>query len=325
VGDVGYEADPADGGRGRNADAVGLVVERDVAGDDGVVEHAARFAHAFDGADELPHDLGPLRVSEVEVVGDGERVGADPLAITDNLNFANPQRPEVMGQLVGAIKGMGEACRVLDYPVVSGNVSLYNETNGVGIPPTPAIGAVGLIPDIAHMADMRLKRESDLLIVIGREAGHLGQSLYQELVAGKLDGAPPPVDLADEIKAGRLVRALIREGKVAAVHDVSDGGLLVAVAEMALVGGMGVELFPYEGKLPTHAIWFGEDQGRYVLSVDPMRAEEVLERARLLALPARIIARTGGEAISLKGEPALALADLKAAHEAWLPGYMAAV
>jgi phosphoribosylformylglycinamidine synthase len=250
-------------------------------------------------------------------------VGADPLAITDNLNFANPERPEVMGQLVGAIKGMGEACRVLDYPVVSGNVSLYNETNGVGIPPTPAIGGVGLIPDVARMADLRLEQAGDLLVVIGREAGHLGQSLYQESVAGKLEGAPPPVDLADEIKAGRLVRALIREGKVSAVHDVSDGGLLVAVAEMALAGGVGAELFAYEGKLPAHAMWFGEDQGRYVLSVDPMRAEEVVERARLLALPARIIARTGGDAISLKGEPALPLAELRAVHEAWLPQYMA--
>ena len=249
-------------------------------------------------------------------------VGADPLAITDNLNFASPERPEIMGQFVGAIKGMAEACRVLDYPVVSGNVSLYNETNGVGIPPTPAIGGVGLVPDIARMADLRLKGSGDLLVVIGRESGHLGQSLYQELVTGKLEGAPPPVDLADEIKAGRLVRALIREGKVAAVHDVSDGGLLVAVAEMALAGSIGVELFAYEGKLPAHAVWFGEDQGRYVLAVDPMRAEEVLERARLLALPGRIIGRTGGEEIALKGEPALALAELRRAHEAWLPEYM---
>ena len=250
-------------------------------------------------------------------------VGAEPLAITDNMNFANPERPEVMGQFVGSVKGMAEACRVLDYPVVSGNVSLYNETNGVGIPPTPAIGGVGLVPDVARMADIELKRDSDLLILIGREAGHLGQSLYQELATGTFEGAPPPVDLADEIKAGRLVRALIREGKVSAVHDVSDGGLLVAIAEMALAGGIGVDLFAYEGRLPPHSIWFGEDQGRYVLSVDPMLAEEVLERARLLALPARIVARTGGDAIALKGEQPLPLTELRTANEAWLPQYMA--
>ena len=249
-------------------------------------------------------------------------VGADPLAITDNMNFANPERPEIMGQFVASVKGMSEACRVLEYPVVSGNVSLYNETNGVGIPPTPAIGGVGKIPDVAKIADLKLKRSGDLLVLIGREQGWLGQSLYQGIIAGKLEGAPPAVDLADEIKAGRLVRALIRQGLVSAVHDCSDGGLLVTVAEMALGGNIGVELFPYEGKLPAHAVWFGEDQGRYVLSVAPERAEDILERARLLALPARIVGRVGGNAIALKSEPALPLADLRAAHEAWLPGFM---
>jgi phosphoribosylformylglycinamidine synthase len=256
-------------------------------------------------------------------------VGADPLAITDNMNFANPERPEIMGQFVGSVRGMADACRALDYPVVSGNVSLYNETNGVGIPPTPAIGGVGIVPDTALMADIRLKRAGDLLIAIGREQGWLGQSLYQQILGGKLEGAPPPVDLADEIKAGRLVRALIREQLVSAVHDVADGGLLVAIAEMALAGGdngagMGVELFPYEGKLPAHAVWFGEDQGRYVLSVEPARAEEIIERARLLALPARIVGRVGGDRIALKGESWLPLSELRAAHESWLPDYMSA-
>jgi phosphoribosylformylglycinamidine synthase len=251
-------------------------------------------------------------------------VGADPLAITDNMNFGNPERPEVMGQFVGAVKGMAEACTALAYPVVSGNVSLYNETNGVGIPPTPAIGGVGVVPDIAKTADPKLKAEGHLLIAIGREAGHLGQSLYQQIIVGKLEGAPPPVDLADEIKAGNLVRALIREGRVSAVHDVSDGGLLVAIAEMALSGGVGAELFPYEGKLPAHAAWFGEDQGRYVLAAEPAEADEILDRARLLGLPARVVGRTGGEGLRLKGEPALPLKELRAQHETWLPRYMSA-
>ena len=210
---------------------------------------------------------------------------------------------------------------------VSGNVSLYNETNGIGIPPTPAIGGVGKVPDVSKIADIKLTRPGDLLVLIGREQGWLGQSLYQGIIAGKLEGAPPPVDLADELKAGRLVRALIRQGLVAAVHDCSDGGLLVAIAEMALAGGengcgMGVELFPYEGKLPAHAIWFGEDQGRYVLSVAPGRAENVMERARLLALPARIVGRVGGGAIALKGEIALPLSELRSVHEGWLPEFM---
>jgi phosphoribosylformylglycinamidine synthase len=251
-------------------------------------------------------------------------VGADPLAITDNLNFGNPERPEVMGQLVGAIRGMKEACEALKYPVVSGNVSLYNETNGVAIPPTPAIGGVGLIPDLGKMVSIGLNREGEVLIAVGREAGHLGQSLYQLIITGKLEGSPPPVDLADEIKAGNLVRALIREGKVSAVHDVSDGGLLIAIAEMALAGGLGVQLYPYEGRLPAHAAWFGEDQGRYVLAADPALAEEIVERSRLLALPARVVGRVEGEALSLKDEAAVSLADLRATHEDWLPRYMAA-
>jgi len=248
--------------------------------------------------------------------------GADPLAITDNLNFGNPERPEVMGQLVGAIKGMKEACEALKYPVVSGNVSLYNETNGIAIPPTPAIGGVGLVPDVSKMASIGLKAAGDLLIAVGREAGHLGQSLYQLIITGKLEGSPPPVDLADEIKAGNLVRSLIREGKVHAVHDVSDGGLLTAVAEMALAGGIGVQLYPYEGRLPPHAAWFGEDQGRYVLAADPALAEEIIERSRLLALPARVIGRVGGEGLCLKDEAFLTLAELQATHEAWLPRFM---
>jgi phosphoribosylformylglycinamidine synthase subunit PurL len=252
-------------------------------------------------------------------------VGADPLAITDNMNFGNPERPEVMGQFVGAVQGMAEACSVLKFPVVSGNVSLYNETNGVAIPPTPAIGAVGLVPDLRRSANIALKAEGNLLVLIGREVGHLGQSLYQLHAAGRNEGAPPPVDLADEIKAGNLVRALIRESKLGAVHDVSDGGLLVAVAEMALAGNIGVQLYPYEGKLPAHAAWYGEDQARYVLEVAPELAEEVTERARLLALPARVVARVGGDALTLKDEAPLPLSDLRTAHEGWLPGYMGGV
>jgi phosphoribosylformylglycinamidine synthase len=139
-------------------------------------------------------------------------VGADPIAITDNMNFGNPERPEIMGQFVGAIAGIKEACEALKYPVVSGNVSLYNETQGNAIPPTPAIGGVGLIPDLAHRADLALKSEGNLILLIGREAGHLGQSLYQQILTAKLEGSPPPVDLDDEIKAGNLTRTFIREG-----------------------------------------------------------------------------------------------------------------
>ncbi len=249
-------------------------------------------------------------------------VGADPLAITDCMNFGNPERPHIMGQFVGCIEGMAAACRALDFPVVSGNVSLYNETNGVAIPPTPAIGGVGLIPDISRMMGIALTTIGDLLVVIGRGKGHLGQSLYQEVLGGGFDGAPPPVDLAEEIKAGNLVRDLIRGGLVRAVHDVSDGGLLVAVAEMALAGGTGVQLNGYDGPLPDHGYWFGEDQGRYVLAVPPLHLDDVIERARLLQLGPQVLGRVGGKAISLGQEPGLELERIGAQHEAWLPRYM---
>jgi phosphoribosylformylglycinamidine synthase II len=249
-------------------------------------------------------------------------VGADPLAITDNMNFGNPERPEIMGQFVGSVKGMGAACMALAYPVVSGNVSLYNETKGVGIPPTPAIGGVGLVPDTEYIADIALEKAGNLLVLIGAEQGWLGQSLYQQIIAGKLDGAPPPVNLGEEKTAGDLVRTLIRERKTHAVHDCSDGGLLVAVAEMALAGRIGAELHAYEGRLPAHAIWFGEDQGRYVLEVAPNAADDILARAKNAGLAARVIGKVGGDAIAINGEQPLKLTDLSKAHESWLPGYM---
>ena len=228
-----------------------------------------------------------------------------------------------MGQFVGAIAAWPRPAAALDYPVVCGNVRLYNETNGVGIPPTPAIGGVGLIPDTARIADIALKREGDLL---GRHRprgrARSANRSTSSSSHGQAEGAPPPVDLADELKAGHLIRALIREGKVSAVHDLSDGGLAVGLAEMALAGNLGVELFTYEKKLPAHAIWFGEDQGRYLVAIDPARAEELLERGRLLALPARIVGRVGGDALVLKGEAPLPLAELRTAHESWLPNYM---
>ncbi len=252
-------------------------------------------------------------------------VGATPLAITDNLNYGNPERPEIMGQFVESIRGMAEACKALDFPVVAGNVSLYNETNGVAIPPTPAIGGVGLIPDFTLRADLALKSEGNLLVLLGAEEGHLGQSLFQQIVVGKLEGAPPAVDLEAEIKAGDFVRGLIRDKRARAVHDLSDGGLLVAVAEMALAGGKGAELFNYEGKLPAHAIWFGEDQARYLVELSPVDTDDVMEAARSIALPARIIARVGGSTIGIGTGETIALDDLRRAHEEWLPDYMAGV
>ena len=250
-------------------------------------------------------------------------VGADPLAVTDCMNFGNPERPEIMGEFAEAVEGMAEACTALGFPVVSGNVSLYNETNGIAIPPTPTIGGIGLIPDGAPMTTLALKREGDVLLLLGAEAGHLGQSLYQLILLDRSEGAPPPVHLDQERSAGDLVRLLIRERVVSAVHDVSDGGLLVAIAEMALAGGRGVELEPAPDNLPAHATWFGEDQARYLVAASPDKADAIHKGAAIAKVPLRLIGRVGGDAIGLAGEAALPLAALKASHEDWLPSFMA--
>lgn len=250
-------------------------------------------------------------------------VGGRPLAITDNLNFGNPEKPEVMGQLVGCLKGIGEACKALDFPVVSGNVSLYNETNGVGILPTPTIGGVGVLDDVTRHATLNLKRAGDVLVLIGDTAGWLGQSVYLSVIAGREDGAPPPVDLAVERRNGDFVRGLITSGLVDTVHDLSDGGLAVALAEMAMAGGIGAALPEVPQGIPTHAYLFGEDQGRYLLAVDPETAPDLLYSASAQGIPAAVIGVTGNDHLTLPHGETISVAALRETHEGWLPAYMA--
>ncbi len=244
--------------------------------------------------------------------------GGRPLAITDNLNFGNPQKPEIMGQIVEAIKGIGEACKELDYPVISGNVSLYNETDGNPILPTPAIGGVGLIDDLDAMMTVPFKDEKEHILLIGQQGnGWLGQSLYLREVCGQEKGAPPPVDLKHERAVGDFVRAMIHSRKITACHDLSDGGLLVAVAEMAISGGIGAQLKGVIG----HARLFGEDQGRYVVTVKASDAEGVKTAALAANVAVEEIGITGGEAIVLGGS-SVTLAELRTLNEGWFPKYM---
>jgi phosphoribosylformylglycinamidine synthase subunit PurL len=246
-------------------------------------------------------------------------VGARPLALTDNLNFGNPERPEAMGQLVGCIEGIGEAARALDFPVVSGNVSLYNETMGSGIPPTPAIGGVGLVEDVAKTASLAFKAAGEDIWLVGGAPSWLGRSAWLATIAGREEGAPPPVDLLAERRNGEFVASLIRNGSVSAVHDLSDGGLAVALAEMAMAGGMGGNV---EAEGLSHAFFFGEDQGRYVLTAPAAESAAIAEEAKRLGVPLSRIGVTGGETLRLgKGSP-VALAALVEAYENWLPNYM---
>jgi phosphoribosylformylglycinamidine synthase len=250
-------------------------------------------------------------------------VGGRPLAVTDNLNFGNPERPEIMGQLVGCIRGIGEACRVLEFPVVSGNVSLYNETNGRAILPTPTIGAVGLLDNFMRSATLAFKAADEAILLIGETPGWLGQSLYLRELCGREEGAPPPVDLETERRNGDFVRILIHENIATATHDVSDGGLLVAIAEMAMASGLGAALTRVPADIPAHAFWFGEDQARYVATVHTGAVDAIIARARIAGVPVRRIGTTGGDGLAVPGERALLVEQLRARFEAWLPQYMA--
>ena len=250
-------------------------------------------------------------------------VGSTPIAVTDNLNFGNPEKPEIMGQFAGCVKGIGAACEALDFPVVSGNVSLYNETNGQAILPTPTIGGVGLIEDMEKTMSLAFKAAGDPIYVIGKTEGWLGASAYLATVHDREEGAPPPVDLVAEKRNGDFVRSLIVEEMVTAVHDVSDGGLLVALAEMAMAGDMGASL-DKPGSLPTHAYWFGEDQARYVITAAHGQGSEIIRRAESAGVPVCKIGKTGGDRLVLSGERSIFVESLRDRNETWLPIYMGA-
>jgi len=241
--------------------------------------------------------------------------GATPLASTDNLNFGNPERPEIMGQLVGCIKGIGAAVQALDMPIVSGNVSLYNETDGRAILPTPTIGGVGLLQSIDRLISTA-PDPGDELVLIGTTTGHLGQSAYLSDLFDREEGDAPPVDLDRERAAGEFVRAAHARKLVTAAHDLSDGGLALAAAEMALAAKTGVTLDEASELAPAE--WFfGEDQARYLVACRPDRLADLLELGRETNLPTRRVGTAGGTMLRL-GRSEAPLSQLREAHETGL-------
>lgn len=263
------------------------------------------------------------RQAVAEVYRNLSAVGSRPLAITDNLNFGNPERPEIMGQFVMAIRGIGEAARRLDFPVVSGNVSLYNETNGQGILPTPTIGGIGLLEDVTKSASLAFKNVGDAIVLIGETKGWLGASAYLATICGREEGAPPPVDLDQEFHHGIIIRQLIERGMVTAVHDLSDGGLAVALAEMAMAGNLGAMIQDFDPEMPKNALFFGEDQARYLVTCDGSTAAQIEHHLNEAGVSAKFIGVVGGNTLNLPGEAPISVADLKSAHENWLPSFMA--
>jgi phosphoribosylformylglycinamidine synthase len=260
-------------------------------------------------------------------------VGARPLAVTNCLNFGNPQRPEIMAQFVEALRGMGDACRALDFPIVSGNVSLYNESKATGggsaILPTPAIGGVGLLKDWEKSATIGFKAEGEAIVLLwGGKGNELGQSLWMREIFGRSVGEPPRVLLERERKVGEHVRELIARGAATAVHDVSDGGLLVAVAEMALASNLGAWLYYTDWRVPLSQWSFGEGQGRYLVTCSVDDQDALVEEANSLGIHCESIGSVEGDCIELEfeDEPArnakISLADLRAAHEGFFPALM---
>lgn len=250
--------------------------------------------------------------------------GALPLAATDNLNFGNPERPEIMSQLVHAIKGIGEACLALDFPIVSGNVSLYNETNGQGILPTPTIGGVGLLKNWSKMARIRFAADGEAIFLAGAPSSwgtHIAQSVYMRDIHGRTDGPPPPVDLAYERRVGDFVRRLIEDGIATAVHDCSSGGLALALAEMAMASDIGATVNQPEGADPIR-VFFGEDQARYVVTVDPEATDAIMARAEAAGVFCPWIGNTGDQVVALGNARPLTIRELRLAHESWFPDFM---
>lgn len=245
-------------------------------------------------------------------------VGARPIAITNCLNFGNPEKAEIMGQIVSSMNGIAEACKVLEYPVVSGNASLYNETNGKGIKPTPTIGGVGLISDYNKTANIGFKDSGNTIIRIGDMVGHLGASVYAEEILGIKEGyAPPHVDLEEEKRNAELVLFCIEQGWVSACHDISDGGQLVALAEMAIASGVGANI----DIAKTAERAFGEDQGRYILTAPHEYAERILLKAAEQGVPAIAIGETGGTALKIS-DAEVEVSELKVAFSEALSNYI---
>lgn len=288
--------------------------------------------HGTDKALAITSDVTPRYCKADPVLGGRQAVaetwrnltavGAKPLAITNCLNFGNPEKPEIMGQITGCLEGMTESCKALNYPVISGNVSLYNETNGDPILPTPTIGGVGILADVSKRVSNKFVAEGDNILVIGKTEGHLGASLYLREIEGKEEGAPPAVDLSEELKNGNFVRELIENAKITACHDVADGGLYVAVAEMAFAAGIGAKI-TLESDAPLFAKCFGEDQSRYVITASNEQAAKITEAAKSAGIAIENIGTVGGDKLSLNNEGELSVAELRAANEAVLPEFMA--
>ncbi|SMB99830.1 phosphoribosylformylglycinamidine synthase subunit II [Thermanaeromonas toyohensis ToBE] len=228
--------------------------------------------------------------------------GARPLGLTDCLNFGNPEKPEVAWQFYHCVLGMSRACTHLNIPVVGGNVSFYNETNGEAIYPTPVVGMVGLLENIEERCTAGFKQEGDLVLLLGETRDELGGSEYLALLHGVVAGRPPELDLNLEAVVQQMVREAIARGLVQAAHDCSEGGLAIALAEMAILGGIGAEI-TLESPLRPSSLLFSETQSRILVSARPDKVEKLQELARAFQVPVKILGACGGRVLSISLGP----------------------
>lgn len=247
--------------------------------------------------------------------------GATPIAITDNLNFGNPEKPDTMGQIVGAIDGMAEACKVLEYPVVSGNVSLYNETMGQAILPTPVVGGIGLIEDYRNAIGYGGIIEGDVIILIGKTTDSMGASLVARELVGRNDGAPPNVDLALEKQTAQQITQLIHDDLIGACHDLSNGGLALGLAKMAMASNIGI-VGLLDDELPQAAALFAEDQARYLIAIAPEDENNVHKKILEAGLKFTKIGVASGSKLEIAGALNLEVSKMIDANEKWLPKFM---
>jgi phosphoribosylformylglycinamidine synthase II len=296
------------------ADAAVVRVERSSKGLALAVDCNARFVQLdpFEGA----------RLAVAECARNVSCVGGEPLGLTDCLNFGNPERPETMWQFAEATRGISAACRELGVPVVSGNVSLYNETDGRPILPTPTVAVVGLLPDVTATTNSVFRHPGDWVAVLGQTKGALGGSEWLLMTAGKLAGRPPSLDMAQEKALQKLVRELVRSHAVRSAHDTSEGGLAVALAESCMADPerpLGASLELDAGGIPPHAFLFGEDASRVLISFSPTHREAVLAAARAAGVALSILGKVGGERLTLKGLLDVPVVDLSRAWRSGIP------
>jgi len=248
-------------------------------------------------------------------------VGAKPIAITNCLNFGSPEKAENMGEFVECVQGLGEASKYLNFPVVSGNVSFYNQTKDKGIKPTPSIGGVGLIKNYKKMITMDFKKIDNLILVIGKTEGHLDQSIFARDILNKKNGPPPEINLFNEKNNGLIIQKLISKKLLNSVHDISSGGILVALVEMCISGKIGAKIKVPKGKINLYEYLFGEDQSRYLIEINNKNKDEVIKILKENSIYYEIIGKTQKDSLDLNEELNIKLSDLSKSNSFWFKNF----